>query len=198
MNNRNVNRLLMEHELLNLADSINQLRDSVSGMKGRYGNIISNPIIMKLDSIQSQAKDISKQLISSFDVLNEETVRPKRRYDSFLVDQNLIEYESENRILIRFPDSSDYNGYSIWVNDKYFTKTIDGDGYQVRFYPDALLRIRKYVKQQDGYKVEDIQEISGEALKKNFCQNEVIENTVDDIDCQLTPSAPDIGSGMHL
>ena len=198
MNNRNINRLLMEHELLNLAESINQIKDSITGMKDRYGNIISTPIAKQLDNIQNQAKTMSRQLISSFDVLNEETVKPRKRYDSFLVDQNLIEYESDNKILIRFPENSEYNGYSLWINNKYFTKSIDGDGYQVRFYPDALLRIRKYEKQPDGYKVEDIQEISGEVLKMNFCQKEIIENPVDESDCLLVPLPPVIGDGIHL
>ena len=201
MNNKKTERLLMEHELLNLASSINQIKDSVSGLTSRYGNVISDSVVKRLNKIQGESRTISKMLLSSFDDLDtdEVSIRQPQRYDAILVDQNLVGYESEKKILVNFPENSEFNGYSVWINHKYFTKSIDGDGYQIRFYPDSLLKIHKYEKEADKYVPVDTKEITGAAFKDNFSGNDIAVSAEDSDteDYQLVEALPDLDIGIH-
>lgn len=190
-------KLLMEHELLDLAISINQIRDSIAGMTVRYGYFLSGTITKRIKEMQAEANSIAGMLLQSFDDLSMGMVKQKKRYDSFLADQASVGYESEKRILLNFPEYSEYSGYSVWINQRYFTKSLDGDGYQVRFYPDSIIRIHHYEKQDDAYVDIETKEISGIALKRGFITEENNTQPVEDEGWQLERTTPVTDEGTH-
>lgn len=190
-------KLLLEHELLDLAISINQIRDGIAGMTERYGYFLSGAITKRIREMQVEANSIADMLLQSFDDLSTNAVKQKKRYDSFLVNQNSIGYESEKRILLNFPENSEYSGFSVWINQRYFTKSMDGDGYQVRFYPDSIIRIHHYKKQNDEYVAVETKEISGTSLKKGFRSEENNTLAAEDEGWQLDRTSSETDEGIH-
>lgn len=74
----------------------------------------------------------------------------KSRYESVLVPKDLIAYENSEKIRIQFPESCKYAGYSTWLSRKFVTDSLAGDMIQVRYYPDWIITLYRYERNQEG------------------------------------------------
>lgn len=141
----------------------------------KYENMLPTEDIDRLKNIQNRLKDeIHETNIATNEIfihLEDEIAShgSKVKYKSILMPKDIVAYENDTKILIKFPNDCTDAGYSTWLSKKFVTEDPTGERFQVRYYPDWKISLYKYVRSPSG-KMEpvDKREINAQAFTENI------------------------------
>ena len=114
-------------------DEMEDIKGIIGGLKKQIHetNISTNAIFVHLhDAIASYSEHPS--------------------YKSVIVPKDIVTYENDQKILVRFPEECVNGGYSVWFSKKFVSLDPAGDNLQIRYYPDWKINLYKYQKNSSG------------------------------------------------
>ena len=141
----------------------------------KYEDMLPEDSILKLKDIQNHLKDeIHETNVATNEIfvhLEDEVAShgSKVKYKSILMPKEIVAYENDKKILIRFPADCNDAGYSTWLSKKFVTEDPAGDNLQVRYYPDWKISLYRYERAPSGrMEPVDKREINAQTFTENI------------------------------